>query len=154
MISSGSRSSRDPRPNPRRPAGRGSAQASRARGGPFYAPKLGARQRRAILLAESPRSRGSPARLRVANTWASAGQTRQTATHSKPGRTLNYLNTEAQRLGRYRTMLGVPMLRGGTLIGRLVQEIVMEKVAEAVQKKAEEVQQQPEQRTEEKKDVL
>ena len=92
--------------------------------------------------------------MRVANTWASAGQTRQTATHSKPGRTLNYLNTEAQRLGRYRTMLGVPMLRGGTLIGRLVQEIVMEKVAEAVQKKAEEVQQQPEQRTEEKKDVL
>ena len=112
VISSGSRSSRDPRPNPRRPAGRGSAQASRARGGPFYAPKLAARQRRAILLAESPRSRGSPARLRVANTWASAGQTRQTATHSKPGRTLNYLNTEAQRLGRYRTMLGVPMLRG------------------------------------------
>ena len=36
---------------------------------------------------ESPRSRGSPARLRVADTWGSAGQTRQTASHSKPGRT-------------------------------------------------------------------
>ena len=70
VISPGSRSSRDPRPNPRRPAGRGSAQASRARGGPFHAPKLAARQREGILLAEVTEvTRSAESRRHVVLSW-------------------------------------------------------------------------------------